>query len=183
MEIIQKISIGSIRAITTRPAIEPRRNLGSRFSTRCCSTLLCAVSLMLLACRDHPRTDADLATAFHSNTRWFADLAGAYTAGDVACQRSDLGPNCRIRHHSEAIDSLRSRAHVEEVYVLESAGAADGLWMPVEVYGILSMSSSVRGYVYLKRPATGSVANTLDVFAKGRHYKPLGDGWYLFVAG
>jgi hypothetical protein len=56
------------------------------------------------------------------------------------------------------------------------------LWVPMEEYGFLSISSWGRGYVYCECPLTPVTKDTNQETDNGVWYKPIEDGWMLYIA-
>jgi hypothetical protein len=135
----------------------------------------------VVGCQQKPPTDKVLSTDFSSNKESFFLLSKAYDAGHVVCSDAGDPDICSLEDSTAVVDELRRRAHVEAAYVKKAHSKDDGIWLPVQTYGVMSTSSSSRGYVFLRHPPSASVKDTLDVDAKGSYYKALAGGWYLFV--
>jgi hypothetical protein len=123
-------------------------------------------------------SDDELARTFMAKENWFNAIASAYTAGSVTCSHPD---DCKLTGAQEAASHLLREAHVEVIYVKRNSGGDDGVWLPVETTGILSISSSTRGYAYLDRAPARTVTDTFSILENGTYCKQLKGNWYLFV--
>jgi hypothetical protein len=145
--------------------------------------LITTVGAFLLAsCQGRVRSDDELAAAFSSNEQSFDAIASTYTAGRVLCPHRNYPDDCVLSGADEVGGRLVGDRLVQVIYVKRNRGGDDGVWMPVESYGALSISSSTRGYVYLDNPPSTLVKDTLDPGTNGSYYKPFKGNWYLFVA-
>jgi hypothetical protein len=88
---------------------------------------------------------------------------------------------CTVAGIQDALSHLRENVGIQSVYVKRHHPGDDGVWLPVQTYGVMSMSSSNRGYVYLKSPPSALITDTLNDDTKGSHYKSLKGHWYLFT--
>ena len=134
-------------------------------------------------CRHKPLSDDRLAHIWLSNENWFEQISSAYVAGKVDCSNERDPDICLGTGSEAAISNLRRNAGIQSVYVKRNRGDDNGVWLPVETYGVLSTSSSTRGYVYLGQPPRPrmTVDDTLAADSKGTKLKPIKDHWFIFV--
>ncbi len=145
--------------------------------------LATAVVLALLgSCAGHPLTDETLITIFEQNKKVFYAVAQDSFSSKPVCPHPQDPYLCDPKGSSELIARLKRELHLEikEIYI--DRKRYESLWIPVETYGYLSMSSSTRGYVFCRHQLTPVTNNTLAVDAQGYSFRPIGDGWMLYVA-
>jgi hypothetical protein len=166
----RKAATGAIRISTRSLSLEA--NL--RFS-------LGLVSLPLISC-SRPLTDDRLIFVFDQNWKVFDGVVGRVSRGNPDCVPSQDHDICEPRNATEIVAGLRRQlgAPVEGIYV--NRKLHNSLWIPIETTGLLSMSSSTRGYVYSASPLTPFVTDTLSEDTRGYSYKPIRNGWMLYVA-
>jgi hypothetical protein len=146
-------------------------------------TLLATFGILVLAgCQEKARSDGELAAMFYSNEKWFEVIASTYTAGKVICSDTKYPDDCVLSDGEPAVRRLIEDGRVQVVYVKRNRGGDDGVWIPVQTYGVMSMSSFTRGYVYLDKPPSSFVKDTLSVYGNGSYFKPLKGKWYLFIS-
>lgn len=142
------------------------------------------VLLLVTSCTRPPLTDEKLITSFRQNRAIFVELASALSAADLNCAGKD--PSICVLKGSPSIENklkLQSGLPIQSVYVKRNLG--DSLWVPVQTYGPLSMSSSTRGYVYCKCSLEPLTRNTIEALGQGTNgiwYRPIENGWMLFAA-
>jgi hypothetical protein len=154
----------------------------TRILTRLLSRLLPGVLFFLSGCTRKPLTDADLAKSFFTNREWFGEVSSSYNNNHITCSNRTDPDICVISDAQSAITRLRGDARVQSVYVKRNHDGDNGLWMPVQTYGVMSTSSSTRGYIYLKNAPKVTVGDTLAADRKGTYYRALSGQWYLFVS-
>jgi hypothetical protein len=135
-----------------------------------------------LGCQGSSLSDEELTRTFVAHEGWFDQIASKYAAGHVVCRDARDPDICAVPDAQPAMSHLQGDAHVQSVYVKRNHAGDDGVWLPVQTYGLLSTLSYTRGYVYLDRPPAAMVADTFGIYTKGSHYKHLKDRWYLFTA-
>ena len=149
-----------------------------------CRLMLSAVALLgatAVGCGHKPINDEELERNFLASESLFVQLSSAYSQREIQCVDSQHPDSCLLRDQRSILEALGRKAHVRSAYVKKNRTKDNGLWLPVQTYGILSTSSSTRGYVYLQHPTKVTVSNTLDIDTKGASYRPLTDGWYIFI--
>ena len=143
--------------------------------------LIFSALALLVGCTNKPKSDDDLAQPFVANKEWFSVLASSYLEGHVTCPSKNDPDICVLSDSSAAISHLRKDAHIQSVYIKRNRAGDNGIWIPVQSYGVMSTSSSTRGYVYLESSPAVTVSSTFSNDQKGSHYKPLEGRWYLFI--
>jgi hypothetical protein len=145
---------------------------------------IAALSSLLLSysCRSSlPLTDERLVAAFNSNRELFEKLA-AFSASGELLSSDPPDPNIFIPEGSEPVFAeLKRRTGFREAQMYVRKGPPRTLWIPVELRGTLSISSSVFGYVYSPspmKPLVGTVWNEIEDHAV---YKRIAEDWYLFI--
>jgi len=155
--------------------------------TRCrkfCLASTLVAALFSGACKGHPLTDEQMIALFQRNMDLF----------DQVAQESSLQPICPYANNpyscvpsgSQQIENRLKRRlslSIQRIYIDRKLN--DSLWIPIETYGALSLSSATRGYVYCKCSLTPLTQNTIDALAQGANgvwYKPIGNGWMLFAS-
>jgi hypothetical protein len=144
--------------------------------------LVLFASAFILGCHQKPLSDSLLADRFSVNENWFDDVSSRYASGQIICDDKRDTDICIVTVPRDVLSHLQQSAGVQSVYVKRNHPDDDGVWFPIQTYGFMSMSSSTRGYVYLKNPPSALISDTLDDDTKGNHYKSLKDHWYLFTA-
>jgi len=106
-------------------------------------------SLMLLAagCRAKVITDQELTNRFLANEDSFNALSYSYEAGNIKCPHKDDPDICDVVNSRALIASLHGDDPLRDGYVKRNQGSENGIWLPVQSYGVMSTSSSIRGYV------------------------------------
>lgn len=159
-----------------------------KVTRRCRVPFKCAsfgVFLLLASCANPPMTDDNLIAIFGRNRAVFAELA-ASASSFVGPNCVDSGPSICVPTGAEAIKDrlkLQLTLPVAGIYVKRSQGGS--LWIPVQTYGSLSISSSTRGYVYCECSLEPSTGDTIEALAQGTNgvwYRPIENGWMLFAA-
>jgi hypothetical protein len=89
---------------------------------------------------------------------------------------------CEPRRSGELIAELKGKLGlpIKEIYI--DRQRYNSLWIPVETYGYLSISSSTRGYVFCRQQLTPVTNDTLAANAQGYSFRPIGEGWMLYGA-
>jgi hypothetical protein len=144
--------------------------------------LLLAPLSFVIGCRAKVITDQELVSRFSAHEESFNALSKSYEAGEVICPSKDDQNICKLANSESLLPSLHGSDPVKDVYVKRNLGGDDGIWLPVQSYGAMSMSSSSRGYVYLKRPPSELISDTLEESRNGTHYRRLKGNWFLFSA-
>ncbi len=155
----------------------------ARFRQKCLFKCFLSVLPLVVSCTKPPLTDDDLIASFQRNRSLFKELAFASPALDRDCTSKDSSI-CVPKASQGLENKLKSQLHLPilDFYIKRDLG--DSLWIPVQTYGPMSMSSSGRGYVYCKcslGPLTGDTIEALGKGANGVWYRPIEDGWMLFA--
>jgi hypothetical protein len=145
---------------------------------------LCAIiALGLLgSCSGHPLTDEALIATFEQNKAVFRELVSESYASAPSC----LGPRdsdiCvpTVSHQLKAEWGGKVKLPIKDLYI--DRRHHDSLWIPVQTYGYLSISSSTRGYVFCRNPLAPITRDTLAENRNGYSFRPIGDGWMLYIA-
>jgi hypothetical protein len=138
---------------------------------------------LLAACARPPLTDDDLIKAFQRNRRVFDAIASQSNASNPDCSEKD--PTICVPKTARSLESEFKRKTglpVKAIYF--KIDLSRSLWIPLESYGPLSMSSSSRGYVFCKcnlLPITQDTIEALGQGTNGEWYRPLDGGWMLFA--
>ena len=141
--------------------------------------VLCALSQ---SCGGHALTDSRLITAFENNRDLFDEVARTSVAGLLAC-RSQREPSlCEPEDSPKLVRQLTQRLGLPIQAIYVNRKMSDSLWIPVETSGILSISSSTRGYVYCACTLAPLTNDTVSVGERGTSYRPIGVGWMLYVS-
>lgn len=69
---------------------------------------------------------------------------------------------------------------IKDIYIYRRRDGS--LWIPVQTYGYLSISSSTRGYVFCRHQLGPVTSDTPAEDKQGYSFRPIGDGWMLYVA-
>jgi hypothetical protein len=139
--------------------------------------------LILTSCMGHPTTDDQLIKTFQQNRGLFEEAARDSTPEHINCPYVKYPDICVPKDAQGLQDRFKRTLSVpiESIYIKRKLNGS--LWLPVETYGVLSMSSETRGYVYCACSLTPTTKDTLDSPPdNGVWYRPIGDGWMLFVA-
>jgi hypothetical protein len=144
-------------------------------------TVLASLILLAVGCRTKVITDQELTSRFLANEESFNALSSSYEAGNVNCPHKDDPDICDVANSRAFIASLHGDDPLS-VYVKRNRGSENGIWLPVQSYGVMSTSSSIRGYVYLATPPPELIQDTLEESRNGIHYRRLKGRWFLFSA-
>jgi hypothetical protein len=144
--------------------------------------LVATVGILLpVGCQERVRSDDELVAVFVTNEKWFDAIASAYVSGKVICPDKSFPDDCVLSDAKGAVKRVIEDSHVQAIYVKRNRGRDDGIWMPVQTYGVLSINSSARGYAYLDNPPSSYVKDTLEVDQNGSYYVPLKGKWFIFI--
>ena len=138
--------------------------------------------LLFYGCRSSHITDEKLVVAFNDNRELFDKLAALSATGDLVSS-DPPDPSIGIPESSESVFAdLKRRTGFVHAQIYVKTGPPRTLWIPVELRGTLSTSSSGVGYVY-SRSALNPLVGTVwqDVEDKAA-YKPIAENWYIFVS-
>jgi hypothetical protein len=147
--------------------------------------LLLPLTLALLgftSCSGHPATDAQLITAFKRNSTFFDTIARESNVAVQVCPYQNDPDICVPKDVQKLKDRVKNTLSlpVEDIHIERKRG--NSLWISIESYGILSTRTSTRGYVYCECSLTPTTKNTLYEIENGIWYRPIGNGWALFIA-
>jgi hypothetical protein len=145
-------------------------------------TVLACLILLAEGCRAKIITDQELTSRFLANEESFNALSDSSEAGNVSCPHKDDPNICYVANSRALIASLHGDDPSPDIYVKRNRGSENGIWLPVQSYGVMSNSSSIRGYVYLATPPSELVQDTLEESRNGIHYRRLKGRWFLFSA-
>jgi hypothetical protein len=70
---------------------------------------------------------------------------------------------------------------IERISIIRNS--TESLWIPIQTYGALSMSSATRGYVYCKCSLSPTTRDTLEAAFQGENgewFRPIGGNWMLY---
>lgn len=148
---------------------------------RHCALMLFAV-VSLASCSSSPITDDRLISIFLRNRSVFESIAQRALAERPYCHNPPDAAFCDPKGSVELVSELRkdSGLPISEMYINRKIGAS--LWIPVQTYGPLSISSSTRGYVYSGATLLPIVKDTLDDEIRGYSYRPIGFGWMIYLS-
>ncbi len=143
--------------------------------------LLLIAILGVTSCSRRPLTDDRLITAFRENRAVFNEVRQASYSAQPACDFKNDPEVCLPRDSQDLKTRLKQKLAlpVEDIYIDRRLG--DSLWIAIETSGILGISSSTRGYVYCMCALTPTSKDTLQENENGRWYKPIEDGWMIYV--
>jgi hypothetical protein len=141
--------------------------------------LLFLVILWITSCGRRPLTDDELIAAFRRDRTIFDAVVRDTYANPFVCSfQNDCVPK-NVKPLQERLKQTLGLP-VEAVYIKREL--CDSLWIPIETYGFLSISSWTRGYVYCRCSLTPATQDTNEEMDNGVWYRPIGDGWMLFIA-
>ena len=136
----------------------------------------------LISCSSPAISDDAMIGAFNRNRVFFEQVVEQSRSIQLVCPDHNDRNICQPKDASELQAKLRQQLGfpVERIYV--DVNRSDSLWIPVQTTGYLSISSSTRGYVYCKCQLTPVTKDTLSEEAHGYSFRPINNGWMLFVA-
>lgn len=79
-------------------------------------------------------------------------------------------------------NQLKLQTNFKKMQMYVKKNAHNSLWLPVELTGWLSTSSSAYGYVYSATPLEPITDNVTQNLKDRQAYKAIGENWYLFVS-
>jgi hypothetical protein len=137
---------------------------------------------LLCSCSGHPLTDEALITMFEQNKSIFGELVSESYSGTPNCLSPRDPDICAPNLSSQIMAQWNGKLKlpIKDMYI--DRRRWDALWIPVQTYGYLSISSSTRGYVYCRHQLTPVTSDTLAESRNGYSFRPIGDGWMLYVA-
>ena len=136
---------------------------------------------VLLSCSS-PLTDRTLTSAFNRHKDSFARLAALSDARNLDCSHPNDPDICTPRGSEEILAQLKEQTGFRELQVYVRKKPSYALWVPVQVTGAVSTSSTVLGYVYSRSNMTPLVNNVWQDLEQREAYKQIADGWYLFTS-
>jgi hypothetical protein len=139
--------------------------------------------LILSSCMGHHTTDDQLIKTFQQNRGLFEELARDSTSEHINCPYINDPDICVPKDAGELQGKFKRALSVpiESIYIKRKLNGS--LWLPVETYGVLSTGSETRGYVYCACSLAPTTKDTRDSPPdNGIWYRPISDGWMLFVA-
>jgi hypothetical protein len=138
--------------------------------------------LWLTSCNHSPRSDDQLIAAFQRHHVFFDRIVGESYAGPPDCPFANDPDVCEPKNAKTLRNLIKQELALPVEGVYRKRRRGDSLWIPIETRGILSMSSFTRGYVYCKCSLTPLTKDTLGEPENGSWYRPIGDGWMLYIA-
>jgi hypothetical protein len=142
------------------------------------SALLCLVSCS----QQHPLTDDQMIQAFNLNRELFEQMA-RQSLDRPDCPYANNPHSCVPRDAKLIESRLRQTTQfpIERISIIRNATVS--LWIPIQTYGALSMSSATRGYVYCKCSLGPTTRDTLEAAFHGENgewFRPIGGDWMLY---
>ena len=102
-------------------------------------------------------------------------------SGEMNCPyRND--PNiCEPKGADAVLARLKRETLFKDIEFYVKKGSTRVLWVPVELRGYLSTSSSTVGYVYSSTPLSPLLGSVWDHVEDRQAYKNISGSWYVFV--
>ena len=144
--------------------------------------LLFLAVLWLPSCTKPPISDDQFISAFRRDRALFESLVQESYASPFVCPFKSDPDICLPKNVLSLQRRLEQRLGLPVLDVYVKRHLNDSLWIPMEEYGYLSMSSWVRGYVYCKCSLSPLTKDTDQEMENGVWYRPIEDGWMLFIA-
>lgn len=134
------------------------------------------------SCTRHSLTDEQLTSIFREKRPMFDRVLHESLAPFQGCEFKQTDAIC-IPKDERAIKQWLAEGlgiQIEDVYINRNLG--NSLWIPIETHGHLSISSWTRGYVHCICALSPETKDTLQAYGNGNWYRPLGNGWRIYVA-
>jgi hypothetical protein len=143
---------------------------------------MCVLLISSCSSCSRPLTDDKLIDEFNKNRQLFAELASQADLQNLDCPHPNDPNICVPKGSDEVVKELKRKTGFDGMQAYVRTGPQYALWVPVQLTGYLSTSTSVFGYVYTRSelsPLVGTVWNDLE---QRQAFKRIAGNWYLFVS-
>jgi hypothetical protein len=136
---------------------------------------------LLLSC-SMPLTDQRLTSEFNIHKETFDELAALSDLQNLDCRYPNDPDICVPKGSDKILADLKRQTGWRDLQLYVRKRPSYALWMPVQVTGVLSTSTSVVGYVYSHSEMSPQVKTVWRDLEEKEAYKRIADGWYLFIS-